>query len=400
MAKIVCEVCGAAYPETSSRCPVCGSVRYSTPEPISDVIVDDAPQREVTNPTGGRYAKANVKRRRKRGKKNAQMVQYIAIGCALLLLLVLLMTLLMSSCDPASGNNPTEVTTEPTEPPTQAPTDIACTGITLDVTTHTFEELGAQLQLIPTCEPEDTTDFIRFASSDPTVVTVGEDGKMVAVGLGTATITVTCGDVSAVCEVQCIWEEETEPPTLPPETLVLNRSDFSLFYKGATWQLYDGVIDMDLITFTSDNEAVATIVDGKVTAVGRGTTTVYAEFGDQKVSCIVRCSFKDDTTTEGNGGVEEDNGNSGTTTTTYTLWNTYGKEHDNDASIKVGEKVQLFLKSSDGTKITLDWSVSAEGIVSIDGRTITGETVGVVKLTAEYEGTKYECIIRVSSPAN
>ena len=339
-----------------------------------------------------------MKKRRKHGKKNTRLVQYIAIGCALLLLLVLLMTLLLSSCDPESGKNPTDVTTEPTDLPTQAPTDIACTEITLNTTMYTFTELGAQLQLVPTCVPEDTTDFVRFATSDPAVVTVGEDGNIVAVGLGTATITVTCGDVSAVCEIQCIWEEETEPPTLPPETLVLNRSDFTLSYKGATWQLYDGVIDISLITFTSDNDAIATIVDGKVTAVGRGTTKVHAEFGDQKVSCIVRCSFKDDTTTDGNGGVEEDNGTSGTTT--YALWNTYGKEHDNDASIKVGEKVQLFLKSSDGTKITLDWSVSAEGIVSIDGRTITGEATGVVTLTADYEGTKYECIIRVNAPAN
>ena len=400
MAKIVCEVCGAAYPETSSRCPVCGSVRYSTPEPITDVIVDDMPQRESTNPTSGRHARANVKKRRKHGKKNAQLVQYIAIGCALLLLLILFLTLLFSSCGGAGAYDPTDGTTEATDPPTEAPTDISCTGITLSTESISFTQIGDIFVLSVSCEPEDTTDRVTFISSDTTVVTVDEAGQVVAVGPGSATITAVCGDVSSVCNVICDIPEETEPPTLPPETLILNRSDFSLFYKGATWQLYDGVIDMSLITFTSDNEAVATIVNGKVTAVGRGTTTVHAEFGDQKVSCIVRCSFKDDTTTEGNGGVEEDNGNSGTTTTTYTLWNTYGKEHDNDASIKVGEKVQLFLKSAEGTKITLNWTVSTEGIVSIDGRTITGVAAGVVKLTAEYEGTKYECIIRVNAPAN
>ncbi len=398
MAKIVCEVCGAAYPETSSRCPVCGSVRYSTPEPITDVIVDDMPQRESTNPTSGRYARANVKKRRKHGKKNAQLVQYIAIGCALLLLLILFLTLLFSSCGGAGAYDPTDGTTEATDPPTEAPTDISCTGITLSTESISFTQIGDIFVLSVSCEPEDTTDRVTFISSDTTVVTVDEAGQVVAVGPGSATITAVCGDVSSVCNVICDIPEETEPPTLPPETLILNRSDFSLFYKGATWQLYDGVIDMSLITFTSDNEAVATIVNGKVTAVGRGTTTVHAEFGDQKVSCIVRCSFKDDTTTEGNGGVEEDNGNTGATT--YTLWNTYGKEHDNDASIKVGEKVQLFLKSAEGTKITLNWSVSTEGIVSIDGRTITGVAAGVVKLTAEHEGTKYECIIRVNAPAN
>lgn len=399
MSKIACEVCGAAYPETSSRCPVCGSVRYSTPEPVSDVVVNNRQEREDPRPTSGRYAKANVRRRRNRGKKNTQMVQYIAIGCALVLLLILLMTLLLSSCNNDNGSAPTiDSTTEVTDPPTEAPTGIACVGITLNYNTVSLTALGECFRLTATCEPEDTTDLVTFVSSNPAVVTVDEAGDLTAVAPGSAQITVSCGDVSVVCEVVCIWEEETEPPTLPPETLVLNRSDFTLSYKGATWQLYDGVIDMSLITFTSDNEAVATIVDGKVTAVGRGTTNVYAEFGDQKVSCIVRCSFKDDTTTEGNGGVEEDNGTSGIAT--YALWNTYGKEHDSDASIKVGEKVQLFLKSSDGTKITLDWSVSADGIVSIDGRTITGESAGVVTLTAVYEDTEYKCIIRVFSPAN
>lgn len=395
MGKIVCEVCGAAYPETSSRCPVCGSVRYSTPEPITDTVVTERPAREENRPASGRYARANVRKRRKHNKMDAQLVQYIAIGSALLLLFILLMTLLFSSCNKGGGNEPTVPTTEATNPPTEAPTGVACEGITLNTQTVSLTALGESFRLTATCEPEDTTDMVSFVSSDPTIVTVDEAGDLFAVAPGTAQITVTCGDVSVVCQVVCTWEEETEPPTLPPETLVLNRTDFTMSYKGATWQLYDGVIDVSLITFTSDNEAIATFVEGKVTAVGRGTTKVHAEFAGQKVSCIVRCSFKDDTTTEGNGGVEEDNGSTGTTS--YTLWNTYGKEHDNDATIKVGEKLQLFLKSSDGTKITLDWSVSTEGIISIDGRTITGASAGVVTLKAVYEGTEYKCIVRVKN---
>ena len=394
MGKIVCELCGAAYPDTSSRCPVCGSVRYSTPEPISDAVSNERAEKREPRPTSDRYAKSNVSKRRKRNKRKNILVQYIAIGSALLLLLILLITLLMSSCNPDNGSDPTQVTTEPTEEPTPEPTGIPCTGLTLDEQTVNFTELGQTFRLTVACEPEGTTDLIVFTTDDPTVVAVDEDGELVAVGIGTANITVSCGDMTAVCVVTCDWQDPTEQPTLPPETLILNRTDFSLFYKGATWQLYSGVIDVKLITFTSDNEAVATIVDGKVTAVSRGTTTVHAEFGDQKVSCIVRCSFKDDTTTEGNGGVEEDNGTGGSAT--YTLYNNYGREHDNDASIKVGEKFQLFLMGSDGTKITLDWSVSTSGIVSIDGRTITGEAAGVVILTADYEGTEYKCIVRVS----
>lgn len=398
MSKIVCDVCGAAYPETSSRCPVCGSVHYSTPEPASNATVTARREREATRTPSNRNTRSNTGKRRKKSKKNNPIGKYIAIGAALIILLVILISMLMSSCEGA--NTPTEppVTTAPQE--TTLPQK-PCTSITLSVQSVNLTEFGQRFRLSVICNPEDTTDLVSFSSSNPLVVTVDEIGELVGIGPGTAQITVTCGDATAVCEVTCTMQEETEPPTLPPETLVLNRSDFTLSYKGATWQLYSGAIDKSLITFTSANEAIATIVNGKVTAVGKGVTTVYAEYGDQKVSCIVRCSFQDDTTTDGNGGVQEDNGNTGNTGNgEYTLWNSYGREHDNDASIKVGEVVQLFLKDSAGNKATVEWTASAEGIITIDGRRITGTAPGIVTVKGTYEGVEYECIIRVFPAAN
>ena len=395
MGKIVCEVCGAAYPETSSRCPVCGSVHYGTPEPISDVVT---PELEEPRTDAVRNTRTKVSKRRK-NKKNAQVVQYVAVGCALLLLLALLITLLLSSCNNNEPEvTPTVPTTVPTEPPTQAPTDRFCVGISLDVSEVTLNELGATRHLIVTCAPEDTTDFVSFVSSDPLVVTVTEDGVLEAVGLGTAQIVVICGDMSAVCEVACTWEEATEEPTLPPATLLLNRADFTMSFKGQVWELYDGPIDVTLIKFSSDNEKVVTFVEGKVTAVGKGTTKVHAEFGEQKVSCIVRCSFGDDTTSGGNGGVEEDNGTVGTT---FAIWTDVGKPYTSndgqvDFTIKIGEKRQLFLKDENGKKIAVSWTVDKSGIVSIDGSLITGDAQGRVTLTAVYAEKEYKCIIRVS----
>ena len=388
MSKIICDVCGAAYPDTSSRCPVCGSVHYNTPE--ATATVTPRRERDTTRASGSRNTGSGNANRRKKSKKNSQMGKYLAIGIALIVLLVILISMLVSSCD--SGNVPTEPTVTTAPQNTTLP-GIPCTSITLSVENVNLTEFGQRFPLTVICTPEDTTDIVKFVSSDPSVVTVDEAGGLIAIGPGTAQITVTCGEAIAICEISCTMQLETEPPTLPPETLVLNRSDFTLSYKGATWQLYSGDIDKSLITFTSANEAVATIVNGKVTAVGKGVTTVYAEYGGQKVSCIVRCSFQDDTTTEGNGGVQEDNGTTGNGE--YTLWNSYGREHDNDASIKVGESVQLFLKDSAGNKITVEWTVSAEGIITVDGRKITGSAPGVVTVTSTHEGVEYSCVIRV-----
>ena len=400
MSKIICDVCGAAYPETSSRCPVCGSVHYGTPEPTSNTTVTSRRERDNTRAAGNRNSGANNGKRRKKGKKNNLLGKYLAIGIALVVILIILISMLVSSCD--SGNKPTEPTVTTAPPATTLP-EIPCTGITLSAETITLTEFGQTIRLTVVCNPEDTTDMVTFSSSDPLVVTVDEIGELVAIGPGTAQITVTCGNATAACVVNCTMQEETEPPTLPPETLVLNRSDFTLSYKGATWQLYSGDIDKSLITFTSSNEAVATIVNGMVTAVGKGVATVYAEYGNQKVSCIVRCSFQDNTTTEGNGGVQEDNGNSGdsgnngnTGTGEYTLWNNYGKDLYGDATIKVGETLSLFLKDSANNTFTIEWKASAEGFVTIDGRNITGLTPGRITLKGTYDGVEYKYILRIA----
>ena len=63
MGKINCDVCGTAYPETASQCPICGCVRPAdgagTPDPA------DTPSRggNYTYVKGGRFSKANVRKR-------------------------------------------------------------------------------------------------------------------------------------------------------------------------------------------------------------------------------------------------------------------------------------------------------------------------------------------------
>lgn len=396
MGKIVCEVCGAAYPETSSRCPVCGSVCYSTPEPVVDVVETE---QEQPRPAPKRNTTPNQNRRKKRGKKNAKRVQLIAICTGVLILLVLLIALLVSSCNAGAEYTPTEPATEPTTAPTQPPLNIPCTDIILNMPAITLAELGQQANIGAVAMPEGTTDDIFYASSDPMVVTVDENGELTAVAIGTAEITVTCGDITKICTVTCDWEEIIEQPTLPPEPLVLNRSDITFSKKGETWQLYSGPIDISLITFSSDNDKVVTFVDGVVTAVNRGTVKVYAEIGDQKVSCIIRCAFPADTTDEGNGGVEEDNGTSDTVT--YEVHSMYGKllQDDDgmyDVTIPTGSSLKLYLKGSNGAIIPMDWTASTEGVVTIDGTKITGVARGSTTITATYGGTEYKCIVRIN----
>ena len=77
---------------------------------------------------------------------------------------------------------------------------IPCTGITLDKSTGEITAIGDTLSLVPTVQPYNTTDKVTWASSDESVATVN-NGVVTTTGIGTATITATCGNFSANCVI-------------------------------------------------------------------------------------------------------------------------------------------------------------------------------------------------------
>ena len=76
---------------------------------------------------------------------------------------------------------------------------IPCTGVSLSDSTLSFNSLTSST-LTATLTPANTTDTLTWASSDTDVATVA-NGVVTAVGIGTATITATCGEQSATCSV-------------------------------------------------------------------------------------------------------------------------------------------------------------------------------------------------------
>lgn len=76
---------------------------------------------------------------------------------------------------------------------------VACTGVTISRTELTFTE-DTEETLTVTITPDGCTDDVKWTSSDNDVAIV-KDGVVTPVSGGSATITVTCGDYSATCEV-------------------------------------------------------------------------------------------------------------------------------------------------------------------------------------------------------
>ena len=330
MNKVICDVCGTAYPETASVCPICNSARRTAEQTdAASTTASEVPVTSRDHVKGGRFSKKNVRKRSKvsnspvrrhdRDEEEPSNTGLIIVVILLLLAIVaVVIYLALKLFWPVLP--PDEPIDEPqqnvdVQPETEDKT-VSCESLTLDVDKVSLEKVGDARMIYVTVSPANTTDEIVYASSNENVVTVTERGKVVAVGPGEATITIICGSQTITCDVICSIEEPTEETTEAPteETTVsleefrLNREDITMSFAGEKWKLYSGEIDLGEITWTSNNEAVAKISFGTVEAVGPGTTTVHGEYGGVKVSCIIRCVFSDSEFegVGGHGGVGED----------------------------------------------------------------------------------------------
>ncbi len=158
-------------------------------------------------------------------------------------------------------------------------------SITLDKTTANIEKTD-NLQLTATVLPADATNKnLSWASSDKSVATVDNNGKVAALKVGTATITATTedGGYTAACELT-VFVVGVESIEISDATLELE--------KGATKQLTATVLPENAynktVLWTSANESVATVDnEGNITTLQVGTTTITAttEDGGYTAAC-------------------------------------------------------------------------------------------------------------------
>ena len=405
MSKIICDVCGTSYPETATQCPICGCVRPAEAKTVAGDTNEAGaqPSGTYTYVKGGRFSKANVKKRnranqnpaaapavkaeepvQKDGKKDVGLTVTVLVLLLAIVAVVIYIALRFFMPGVTLDNNDADTTTTASTTQQLNTTEdtvleIPCTSLVISKTTVEFDTAGAALLLNVSKDPVDTTDTVVFASSDETVATVTEDGKIVAVGGGEAVITVTCGEASAQCMVVCNIVEETtestETVTYPTDDFKLRKEDFTLSTKGESYKLYSGVIPVEEIAWTSEDTSVATVENGTVVAVGAGTTTVYAEYANVKLSCIVRCAKSVGKAAAANTG-------------NYIISHT-------DATIKVDETFALTLKDKNGNVISVTWTVADGTVCSVSGNTVTGLAAGMTEVSVTYEGVTYTCTVRV-----
>ena len=420
MNKVTCNLCGTSYPENAAQCPICGEVRSA------DSASERSSSGTYTYVKGGRFSKANVKKRNRasgtsaepiiidNSSKNAKKKSRGLIAVIIVLLLAIIAVLgyiafqlfvpaylfdsLINGTTFIQRNEDTQPNTQPaiTEQAETEP-DLTCKKITLSQTQIQAEAIGQAIKLTATPEPADTTDEMLFSSSDISVATVLSDGTITFTGEGSAVITVSCGSVSVDCFVTCAVPTDAPITESTETTIELNRKEITFNQEGQTWLLYSGEIPVSEILWTSDDNDVATIADGKVTAVGNGDTMVYGIYGEEAVSCIIHCDFND---LGDSGGITEAGGESGTDDTTeegYSLYNPYG--YADDVTLFVGDQFTLQLVDSNGNEVTdAQWRSTDESICTYADGTVEAVGIGTAEIIATCNGVDYICTVRIIEP--
>jgi uncharacterized protein (TIGR02145 family) len=210
--------------------------------------------------------------------------------------------------------------------------------------------------LSATVNPENAGNKnISWSSNNTSVATVDAAGKVTAMGVGTAIITVTTedGGKTAECTVA------VNP--IAVTSVTLSQSSLSLT-KGSTSTLTATVAPTNAtdktVTWSSNNTNVATVdANGKVTAVSGGSATITASAGGKSATCSV-------TVTVPVTGVSLNK-----TSTSITIGST--------------ETLTATVTPSDATNKSVTWSSSDTNIATVSNGTVTAKAVGTATITVK-----------------
>lgn len=148
--------------------------------------------------------------------------------------------------------------------------------------------VGSSVQLEAAVTPDDYIGRVSWESSDPSVLRVLSNGKVVAVGQGEAVITASVGEATSSVTITVTGEQPGESDLTG---VSLDRYTLTL-YAGEEAEQLTATLKPEgteaTIRWTSSNQTAATVSqDGKVTPLAAGITVVTAAAGDYRASCIV-----------------------------------------------------------------------------------------------------------------
>lgn len=349
MSKIICDICGTTYPDTAKCCPICGCTRDDAAAllggELTDEITDEPKGRgghfspakkrkeifdfdEVNPPkTGAAGNQASAPKREEPMDDEEPYDEEPRHNTGVVILLTALIAVLLLSAGflfvryflpGLKGGDSSAKSTQPETSEAAKTEEIPCQNLVLLSGEAKLYSVGGLHAINVFAQPENTTDKITFRSADESVATVDETGLVTAVGQGTTEIHITCGSQEEICPVTVTIEEETTAPTEgettaateggntdateateattapttnPDVKLKLKKTDISLGVHYEFQLLLNCKLEQNAVQWSSEHPNIASVdAEGNVKALKKGTTSITAKYGDQEVSCIVRCN--------------------------------------------------------------------------------------------------------------
>ena len=252
------------------------------------------------------------------------------------------------------------------------------TSVTLDKSSATLTE-GDELTLTATVNPDNATNKnVTWSSSDNTVASVS-NGRVTALKAGKATIIVKTDDggKTATCEVT------VNAKVYPVTSVTLDKSSATLT-EGDDLTLTatvnpDNATNKN-VTWSSSDDAVASVSNGKVTALkaGKATITVKTDDGGKIATCEVTVNAK-----------------------VYPV--TSVSLDKTSATLTEGDDLTLTatVNPSNATNKTVTWSSSDKMIATVSAGKVTALKAGkaTITVTTEDGGKTASCevIVRIKS---
>ena len=250
------------------------------------------------------------------------------------------------------------------------------TGVSLDKTNANLVE-GESITLTATITPENATNKnVNWSSSNTAVATV-QNGKVLAVSPGVATITVTTEDGGKTATCNVVVKAKTYPVT----GVTLDKTSAELT-EGDKITLRATVSPENAsnknVTWSSNNTSVATVNNGEVTAVAPGTATitVTTEDGGKTATCVVTVKAKVYPVT----GVTLDK---------------------TSAELTEGDKITLkaTVSPENASNKNVSWSSSNASVATVNNGEVTAVAPGTATITVITEdgGKTATCVVTVKA---
>ena len=176
---------------------------------------------------------------------------------------------------------------------------VVYTAITLNTNSLSFGALNTTQTLVATTTPRGGA--VAWSSSNTSVATVSQTGVVTSAGYGNATITATCGNLSATCSVAITQA------TVTSISAVFNQVGVTVYDTDSL----DSLKAHLTVRATYSNSSTVTLDDSDYTLSGTltvGTSTIAVSYGGKTATFNVVVTVAWDISWDYTDGLPEDNG--------------------------------------------------------------------------------------------